>query len=227
MTEPTGRRERKKAQTRKALADAALELFLERGYDQVGVKEVADAADVSVTTLFKHFPCKEALVFDLEQDIEAALVGAVRDRAPGRSVLEALREHLLTAVGPHLLWPGAAEKSGLGEFSREHLLTAVGPHTLPPGVGEGSRLEEFSRMVENTPALREYAHRMWLRHEAALGRAIAAETGAPEDDATCAALARFALDIPFLAGSHPDPAAAADAMFTLLERGWNATHPGH
>lgn len=202
---PTGRRERKKAQTRKALADAALELFLDRGYDQVGVKDVADAADVSVTTLFKHFPCKEALVFDLDQDIEAALVAAVRERAPGVSVPQALREHLLTAVGPHTL--------------------GLSPHTLiphPPGEQTGgTRLAEFSRMVEETPALREYAHRMWMRHETALARAIAEETGAPEDDAACAALARFALNAPLLARSHPDPHRAAHEIFALLERGWS------
>ncbi|WP_330298665.1 TetR/AcrR family transcriptional regulator [Streptomyces sp. NBC_00503] len=95
MTETVGRRERKKAQTRKALADAALRLFQERGYDKVGVREVAEAADVSVTTLFKHFPSKEALVFDEDEDIEAALVAAVRDRAPGQSVLHSLRDHLV------------------------------------------------------------------------------------------------------------------------------------
>ncbi|MEW2576743.1 TetR/AcrR family transcriptional regulator [Streptomyces syringium] len=205
MNAPTGRRERKKAQTRKALADAALELFLDRGYDQVGVKDVADAADVSVTTLFKHFPCKEALVFDLDQDIEAALVAAVRERAPGVSVPRALREHLLTVVGPHAL--------------------SAGPHTLipyPPGEQPAdSRLAEFIRMVEETPALSEYAHRMWMRHETALARAIAEETGAPDDDAACAALARFALNTPLLARSHPDPHRAADEIFALLERGWS------
>src|SRR3954467_11652868 len=95
MTEVIGRRERKKAQTRKALADAALELFLVRGYDQVGVKEIADAADVSVTTLFKYFPSKEALVFDQDDDIEAALVQAVRGRPPGHTIVDALREHML------------------------------------------------------------------------------------------------------------------------------------
>jgi AcrR family transcriptional regulator len=93
--EPIGRRERKKAATRQALADAALRLFLERGYDRVGVKEIADAADVSVTTLFKHFPSKEALVFDQDAEHEAALVSAVRDRPAGTSVLAALRGHLL------------------------------------------------------------------------------------------------------------------------------------
>lgn len=91
MTE-MGRRERKKAATRQALADAALELFLERGYDAVGVRDVAEAADVSVTTLFKHFPDgKEALVFDEDTDREAALVAAVRERPAGTTVPQALR----------------------------------------------------------------------------------------------------------------------------------------
>ncbi|GAA3712507.1 helix-turn-helix domain-containing protein [Streptomyces tremellae] len=92
---PVGRRERKKAATRQAIADAALRLFLERGYDDVGIREIADAADVSTTTLFKHFPVKEALVFDEEADLEAGLLAAVRDRPPGRSVPNALREHAL------------------------------------------------------------------------------------------------------------------------------------
>ncbi|MGW4805083.1 TetR/AcrR family transcriptional regulator [Kitasatospora sp. NPDC004272] len=92
---PPGRRERKKAATRQAIADAALRLFLERGYDDVGIREIADAADVSTTTLFKHFPVKEALVFDEEPDLEADLLAAVRERPPGRSIPAALREHAL------------------------------------------------------------------------------------------------------------------------------------
>ncbi|MFD2415272.1 TetR/AcrR family transcriptional regulator [Amycolatopsis pigmentata] len=94
MTE-TGRRERKKAAIRQALADAARDLFLERGYDAVGVREIAEAADVSVATLFNHFPDgKEALVFDQEADREAALVAAVRERPVGQSIPEALRQLL-------------------------------------------------------------------------------------------------------------------------------------
>ncbi len=92
-----GRRERKKAATRQALADAALELFLERGFDAVSIRDVAEAADVSTTTLFKHFPSKEALLFDMDADREAALVSAVRDRAPGTPLLRALRDHVLGA----------------------------------------------------------------------------------------------------------------------------------
>ncbi|KDN17028.1 TetR/AcrR family transcriptional regulator [Amycolatopsis rifamycinica] len=183
MTEVTGRRERKKAQTRKALADAALELFLERGYEKVGVKEVADAADVSVTTLFKYFPSKEALVFDQDEDIEAGLVGAVHGRPPGCTVVDALREHLL-------------------RVSKD-----------APG-------DEFLHLIESEPALRDYARRMWMRHETALARAIAEATGAPEGDIACAALARFALASRelILADSHPRQ--AAEEIFARLQRGW-------
>lgn len=92
---PVGRRERKKAATRQAIADAALRLFLDRGYDDVGIREIAEAADVSTTTLFKHFPVKEALVFDEDSDQETRLLDAVRQRPEGQSIPEALREHAL------------------------------------------------------------------------------------------------------------------------------------
>ena len=195
MTEPTGRRERKKAQTRQSLADAALELFLDRGYDQVGVKDVADTADVSVTTLFKHFSGKEALVFDQDDDLEAALVAAVRDRTSGQSIPQALREHILLK-------------------QTQFAVQATDP-----------RFADFTRMVEETPALREYAHRMWTRHEAALARAIAEAVGAPEDDVSCAALARFALEARGLILRHSEPRRAAGEVFALLEHGWAASHP--
>ncbi|MER7670099.1 helix-turn-helix domain-containing protein [Kitasatospora sp. NPDC096128] len=195
MTEPTGRRERKKAQTRQSLADAALELFLERGYDQVGVKDVADRADVSVTTLFKHFSGKEALVFDQDDELEAELVAAVRERPPGRSIPQALREHLLLKQ------------------------TQLAVHADDP------RFADFTRLVQETPALRDYAQRMWMRHEAALARVIAQAVGAPEDDVSCAALARFALEARGLILRHAEPRRAADEAFALLEHGWAASHP--
>jgi AcrR family transcriptional regulator len=109
MTEPLpGRRERKKAATRQSIADAALRLFLERGYDQVGIRDIADAADVSTTTLFKHFPGKEALVFDQDENREAELTAAVRNRAAGQGILDALRQHVLDSYLPVAAHPQAA-----------------------------------------------------------------------------------------------------------------------
>jgi len=106
---PVGRRERKKAATRQSIADAALRLFLDRGYDQVSIRDIADAADVSTTTLFKHFTGKEALVFDEDEDREAELVAAVRQRAAGQGILDALREHALTTGLPYAADPQLAK----------------------------------------------------------------------------------------------------------------------
>ena len=96
--EQPGRRERKKAATRRTIADAALGLFLERGYDAVGIREVATAADVAVTTLFAHFPSKEALVFERDADFERELVSAAADLGPGEPLIPALRRQVRAMV---------------------------------------------------------------------------------------------------------------------------------
>jgi AcrR family transcriptional regulator len=98
MTVPTGRRERKKAATRQKIADTALRLFLDRGYDAVGIREVAAEADVAVTTLFSHFACKEALVFEQGEDFEQRLAAAVADRAPDQPLIPALRGEIQALV---------------------------------------------------------------------------------------------------------------------------------
>ncbi|MEW2521023.1 TetR/AcrR family transcriptional regulator [Actinacidiphila alni] len=98
MTEPSGRRERKKAATRQKIADTALRLFLERGYDAVGIRDVAAKADVAVTTVFAHFASKEALVFERDQDFEQRLTRAVTDRPSHEPLIAALRREVQTLV---------------------------------------------------------------------------------------------------------------------------------
>ena len=92
-----GRRERKKAATREALATAARRLFLERGFDQVTVAEIADEADTAVSTLFAHFPGgKEALILGDAEEREQSLTAAVRERGDGVTILRALHDFLAT-----------------------------------------------------------------------------------------------------------------------------------
>lgn len=100
-----GRRARKNMQTRRALSDAAMRLFLEKGYHEVTVKEIADAVDVSVPTVFKHVPDgKEALIFDDGTERCDSLLAAVRGCRPGQSVMSALREYL-AGRGPFVVDP--------------------------------------------------------------------------------------------------------------------------
>ncbi|MEV6648196.1 helix-turn-helix domain-containing protein [Amycolatopsis sp. NPDC051371] len=97
MTAPPGRRERKKAATRQKIADTALRLFLDRGYDPVGIRDVAAEADVAVTTVFSHFASKEALVFAQDEDFEHRLTRAVTDRT-GEALIPALHREIRAMV---------------------------------------------------------------------------------------------------------------------------------
>ena len=67
-----------------------MELFVKRGFDHVTVADVAAAAGVSEKTVFNYFPTKEDLFYDEVPEREAALVEAVRSRAPGESVASAI-----------------------------------------------------------------------------------------------------------------------------------------
>jgi len=91
-TQTEGLRERKKRQTRAAIAQAAMALFAARGFDAVTVAEVARAADVSEKTVFNYFPAKEDLVLHGGAERRAALIEAIRARPRGASLVKPFRE---------------------------------------------------------------------------------------------------------------------------------------
>jgi AcrR family transcriptional regulator len=93
-----GLRERKKRQTREAIAHAAMTLFAAHGFDAVTVADVARAADVSEKTVFNYFPAKEDLVLHRGEERRAALIEAIRTRAPGVSIVEPFRAATLEFV---------------------------------------------------------------------------------------------------------------------------------
>jgi len=97
MTDP-GLRERKKARTRQAIADAAARLFAERGYEQVAVSDVAREAEVSEQTVYNYFPTKDQLVTDRDQPVQDELGRLIRARPPGTTPAAAIREFVLDTV---------------------------------------------------------------------------------------------------------------------------------
>ncbi|QKV92839.1 TetR family transcriptional regulator [Streptomyces sp. NA02950] len=92
-----GLRERKKIKTRRAIRQAAYRLFAERGYDATPVDRIAEAADVSPSTVFRYFPTKEDIVLTDEYDV--ILAAAIRDRPLDESPVTALRRAILDLLG--------------------------------------------------------------------------------------------------------------------------------
>ncbi|MFF0556568.1 TetR/AcrR family transcriptional regulator [Streptomyces sp. NPDC004266] len=146
VTSPAGLRERKKARTRQALSDAAIALFLEKGFDAVSVAEVAAAAEVSKPTLFRYFPAKEDLVLhrfaDHEDESARVVTGG---RADGRAPLDALCEHLLAGL------------------QRRDPVT---------GLCDVPAVLAYHRLLYGTPALLAGIHAYQQRSEEALARAL-------------------------------------------------------
>src|ERR1700712_4358812 len=79
---------------RQQISDTATGMFLDRGFDEVRVSEIAAACDVSEKTVYNYFPTKESLLFDREDDTARQLDEALRDRSDGRSIVDSILEVL-------------------------------------------------------------------------------------------------------------------------------------
>ncbi|MBL1099081.1 TetR/AcrR family transcriptional regulator [Streptomyces coffeae] len=92
-----GLRERKKIKTRRAIRHAAYRLFSEQGYDATPVDRIAEAADVSPSTVFRYFPTKEDIV--LTDEYDAIIAAAIRERPLDEPPVAALRRVILDLLG--------------------------------------------------------------------------------------------------------------------------------
>ncbi|WP_371527530.1 TetR family transcriptional regulator [Streptomyces sp. NBC_01283] len=94
---PLGLRERKKLKTRIAIREATYRLIEEQGYDATTVEQIAEAAEVSASTVFRYFPTKEDIV--LTDEYDPLLEDELRARPAGEPIVESLRYVLRSAVG--------------------------------------------------------------------------------------------------------------------------------
>jgi AcrR family transcriptional regulator len=152
MNTELGLRERKKRQTRRAIADAAMRLFLERGFEQVSVAEVAAAADVSEQTVFNYFPTKEDLVYERMGTFEDELLRAVRERPEGETPLRAFVRFILDRSDMAMAGDG------------------------------GRRVAELTRLVTASPSLTARELQIVAKYTDALATLLAEETEAGPDD---------------------------------------------
>ena len=126
MSMPADRRSRKRLATRQGISNVATRLFLERGFDHVTVDEIAAAADVGRMTVFNHFPRKEDMFYDLDEEGRELLREALAARDPGIAPIEALRllAHRLIAEQRPFLEFSARSQGFIETIERSETLKA-------------------------------------------------------------------------------------------------------
>ena len=125
-----GLRERKKAKTRALIREHAMRLFREQGYDATSVEEIAEAAEVSPSTVFRYFPTKPDLV--IYDDLDERMIEAFRAQPPELNALQALRASFRSGFGAL-----AGQEIAL-QLERERLLRSV-PELQSAMLGEFAR----------------------------------------------------------------------------------------
>jgi AcrR family transcriptional regulator len=116
MSPEKGLRERKKEQTRAAIAHTAVGLFLERGYDHVSIADIAAAAGVAKMTVTNYFPAKEDLVISAGVSVVPDLAAVVRNRRADETVLGALLRFVRAELDRRAEW--TALHDGVTQFTR-------------------------------------------------------------------------------------------------------------
>lgn len=199
---PAGRRERKKAATRRRIRDQALALALERGVERLTIEAITEAADVSPRTFFNYFSSKEEALIADSGEAAAEVEAAIGCRPPGEPPLRTLRAAIL----------------------QSELLTAA--HI------ERDQALARQRLVRDNPSLLPRQLAQYATFERTFIEAMARRLGVdPDEDLRPALLSAVAISVVRVAmqrwtadGTRP-PHELIDEAFDLLEAG--APHDGH
>ncbi|CAM5490977.1 TetR/AcrR family transcriptional regulator [Streptomyces abikoensis] len=206
MTEGLSLRERKKIQTRRTLWKTAAKLFLERGYDQVSVAEIALAAEVSKMTVFNYMSSKEDLVLGPMREHIGDAARSVRERRSGESAVAAFRRAFMDALHAHDASVGMSDN----------------PYVL-----------QLRRLIQETPALLVRAHEYVRQAQMLLAEELASAAEGPDAELAPVVAAqlmsvRYAVHEyshrRLLAGESaedvlPGAVALAERAFALVEHG--------
>lgn len=193
-----GLRERKKAKTRQAIRKAAYRLFGEQGYAATSVEHIADAAEVSTSTVFRYFPTKEDIV--LTDEYDPLMHEALLARPPEESPVAALRGAILEVVGQSV--------------------------RQEPG-REPAEVRQRLRLVRDVPALRARMTGQMSGTVRALAAALAGRTGMDEGSlelrVVTGALVGATAEAMFFWADGEEP---REDLFTLVDRALSVVEQG-
>ena len=156
-----GLRERKKRLMRQRLSDTATRMFLEHGFDDMRVAQVAEACGVSEKTVFNYFPTKESLVLDrLETTVASLRSGLDPETEPGVPPVEAALRILDRELTAMTTWLA---------------------HQEDP-VQAARAIRRFGDLIRATPSLRAYQSDMMDQSVGVATELLAARAGMQADD---------------------------------------------
>jgi AcrR family transcriptional regulator len=194
-------RERKKRMMRGLISDTATEMFLERGFDEVRVTEVAAACGVSEKTVYNYFPTKESLLLDREEAMAEAIRQALGPGSPGQSPIRGALEILTRDLDQLAVHWDTPIPGGNGT-------------TAPP-------FRRFAELIESTPSLRAAQRDMMDRLVRVAAEAMADRAGISPDDpepqiAAVAILGLWRIQFAALR-HHAEISAAAEDVFPRVK----------
>lgn len=167
----TGLRERKRRQAMTRIQESALDLFDERGYSNVSVEEVAEAADISPSSVYRYFGTKEGIV--LADELNFLSDEEIADRL-------------------NLDDPIAAVQKIVGQFEHVKATTEgadAGPNAQGTGREPGSQANRRIRYFFEEPAVRRASHEMLADAATRIAPLLAGKDGLTESEAYVAASA--------------------------------------
>jgi AcrR family transcriptional regulator len=132
------RREREKSETRDKILDAARELFSERGYDGVSMRQVAERIEYSPTAIYVHFTDKEDLFHELCQEDFARLAGEFQSTPLPADPIERIKQ-----IGRSYITFGM-------QYPNHYKLMFMTPHPA-------SELDECNQEIKGNPEVDAYA----------------------------------------------------------------------
>jgi AcrR family transcriptional regulator len=188
-----GLRERKREALRAHIEEVAVALCSERGYDEVTVEMICDAADVSPRTFFNYFGTKEVAVIGdshtmFDDDVTARFIAnerpildsiadlidtefAARGRAQSRALV--LARHELLVRTPSLLVKQMAAMAKLDDVVTDLVLARLRARPADRLADSAASIEEQARMIAILAGgAARFAFHVWLMSDAATPRAL-------------------------------------------------------